>query len=206
VTVGNGDASSGSILQTGGTANIRNLGLGSGIGATGTYTLSGPYNHAAGTHNANEFAINGGTYNLSGIADFSVNQLELNSGQFNQSAGDLTAQALAINNTSVYNLTGGNLNIDQNWSMSDGGTLDFGNGTSTVTVAANSSVNISEGNFLNASNATLNILGVDSFIILPAGFIPANEFGTYNNEGTAYTIGSTLEVLFGRTVHPLVTS
>jgi len=61
-------------------------------------------------------------------------------------------------------------------------------------------VNLSQGTILNAGNATVNVLGSETFVVFPRGFDPQDVFGTFSNEGTTYTVGTTLVVQNGRTI------
>ena len=119
-------------------------------------------------------------------------------GLFQQSGGTHTASYLSIGQNGQYLFTGGALQI--NGGLDNQGILDFGGGTATMTVAANSIVNLADGgSVLNSQGASLSI-GANSLLIVPAGFDPTTAFAHYSNAGMLHVAGTTLTIASGQTI------
>jgi hypothetical protein len=179
----------GSFVQTGGTHNSAS------INVSGSYGLSNGTLAVGG----NAGLALSGSFTLEGPATLSTTKVTQTAGLFDHVASTHETGILAVNG-GTYRMAAGSLSIGSSWTLGSGGTFNFADGSGTVNVAANAAVNLSQGTILNAGNATVNVLGSETLVILPAGFDPQANFGSFNNQGTSYTIGSTLEVLADRTL------
>lgn len=110
------------------------------------------------------------------------------------SVGDLAIDA------GTYRMSAGTLVVGNSWTLGSGGTMDFANGNGAVTVSPGSTVNLSQGTIINSGSAAVTVLGSDTFVVMPSGFNPETAFRSFTNEGTSYTVGSTLEILAGRSL------
>lgn len=118
---------------------------------------------------------------------------------FDQIKSQVAVGDLAVN-AGAYRMRAGTLEIANSWTLGSSGTMDFASGAGIVTVSPGAAVNLSQGSITNSGSASVVILGSDTLVILPSGFDPSTAFASFTNEGTAYSVGGTLEVLAGRTV------
>ena len=94
---------------------------------------------------------------LVGSGAIGISELQLGesfTGGLIQSGGDVVVDSVAVAEGSQYGLTGGTLQINNDFDLH--GTLDFGGGTATVTISDNAEINWSQGTLLNASNASVS--------------------------------------------------
>jgi fibronectin-binding autotransporter adhesin len=118
---------------------------------------------------------------------------------FDQVKSQVAVGDLAVNE-GTYRMQAGTLEIANSWTLGSSGTMDFASGMGIVSVAPGAAVNLSQGAIVNSGSASVAILGSDTLVILPADFEPTTAFASFTNEGTAYSVGGTLEVIAGRTV------
>jgi hypothetical protein len=196
------------------------------IFSRGAATTSGVFNHSGGafkpaslTVGANSlYALSGGTItataagtlalSLSGtlrldgsgsIGPLSRITVANSRALFDQQQSGIDVDDLAVN-AGTYRIAAGTLDIANSWTIGTTGTMDFANGSAAVTVEPGAAVNLSQGTIANSGSASLTILGTSAFLIVPRGFDPEASFANFSNEGTTYTVGSTLIVQNGRTV------
>ena len=210
INVGSG----GKVLLSGGTLSTTNTYLTADISGefeqtggdhqSGAINIVGSYSLTGGTMAVDDFYDYGmsltGSFVLGGNATFSTVKLTQNGGTFHQQGSAASIGALALN-SGTYQMSGGSLSINSSWTMGEGGTFDFDNGNASVTVAAGSVLNLRQGTIANAQNSTLSVLGSDSLVVFPRHFKPWLVFGNFTNEGTTYTVGSTLIVQNGKRIN-----
>lgn len=165
----------GRFIQTGGTNTISDrIHLGYNTGGNGTYEL-------------------GGTGQLSAVGEYIGRN---GTGRFEQTGGLNTARYLYINAKSQYLLTGGALQISDGGGLNLEGTLDFGERAVGVDAGENTFLNLSRGNILGASQASLRV-GSNSLTVFPAGSDPNTLLASFSTHGTAHVAGNELVVLPG---------
>jgi len=116
-------------------------------------------------------------------------------GAFLQNGGTVTTNYLEVIAGSRYVYAGGTLQTGQ---IVIKGELDF-DGRSATLALAGGLVDLSEGQILNASNATMTV-GPDSLTVVAPGFDPQTTFSAFSTEGVVYTRGSPLVVSAGESV------
>lgn len=191
---------SGSFTHTGGTFGLTSL----TVGTNSLYSLSGGAvaSSATGTAAGTVALSVSGTLRLNGsgsMAPLSRITLSASRAVFDQSQSGIAVDDLAVD-AGTYRLSAGTLDIVNSWTLGTTGTMDFANGSAAVTVEPGAAVNLSQGTIANSGSASLTILGTSAFLIVPRGFDPEASFASFSNEGTTYTVGSTLIVQNGRTI------
>jgi hypothetical protein len=109
-----------------------------------------------------------------------------------QSGGDVVVGSVAVAEGSQYELTGGTLQINNDFDLD--GTLDFGGGNAAVTIADNAEINWSQGTLLNAGNASVSA-GAGSVIYIHSSMAPSAFFGSFNSDGEVYQVSGTTLVV-----------
>ncbi len=171
-----------------------------GYDGAGYFDQSGGTNTVAGT-----LAMNGGAYSLSGSGLLSANTIETysfsqsagtvmatgslsNGGTYTQSNGLVTAGL--VNNYGLYSLNGGTLSL--NGGLANNGVLNGGGGSVTIN-AVNSIIDLTQGTLENTGGMSLNV-GLNSLVLLPAGFVPYPTFRSFNCLGIIHYVGTPLLV------------
>jgi fibronectin-binding autotransporter adhesin len=190
----------GTFSQSGGTFGLASL----AVNANSLYSLTGGTiaSSATGTTSGTTTLSLSGTLQLDGsgvIAPLSRITLSGSRALFDQRQSDITVNDLAVN-AGTYRISAGTLGISNSWTLGTTGTMDFANGAAAVTVSPGAAVNLSQGSIVNSGSASLTILGTSGFLIVPSGFNPSTAFGSFVNEGTTYTVGSTIIVQNGRSI------
>jgi hypothetical protein len=133
--------------QSGGTNQSQYLYLGSGIGSTGSYILSGS-----------------GTLTMSGEEEVGL----IGSGSINQSGGSNSTPELIVGeftgSIGVYNLSGGKAAISGNLAVDNSGTLNVSN-TGKLTVGGELQVNSAGTVNLNGGSTTVGGVGISGGIV-----------------------------------------
>ncbi len=112
-----------------------------------------------------------------------------------QSGGDVVVGSVAVAEGSQYGLTGGTLQINNDFDLH--GTLDFGGGNAAVTIGDNAEINWSQGTLLNAGNASVSA-GAGSVIYVHSSINPSAFFGSFSSDGEVYQVsGSKLVIPSG---------
>jgi fibronectin-binding autotransporter adhesin len=186
--------------QSGGTFGLTSL----TVGTNSFYALSGGTIASSATETAaGTVALSlSGTLRLDGsgsIGPLSRITVANSRALFDQQQSGIDVDDLAVN-AGTYRIAAGTLDIANSWTVGTTGTMDFANGSAAVTVEPGAAVNLSQGTIANSGSASLTILGTSAFLIVPRGFDPEASFANFSNEGTTYTVGSTLIVQNGRTV------
>ena len=179
----------GDFMQTGGSH------ISAPLSVSGSYGLSGGSLSIAGSAGLSV----SGTLALQGAGTLTTTKLTQSAGLFHHVSSRYETGILAING-GTYRMSSGTLAIGTSWTLGSSATFDFDGGNGAVTVAPDATVNLSGGSIVNAGNASLTIMGSETLVILPSGFSPQVAFGSFLNEGTTYSVGSTLDVLAGRTL------
>lgn len=188
---------SGSFTHSGGTFGLTSL----TIGTNSLYAISGGTIASSATETAAALSLSG-TLRLDGsgsIAPLSRITISTSKALFDQSQSAIAVDDLAVN-AGTYRISAGTLGIPNSWTLGTSGTMDFANGSAAVTVEPGAAVNLSQGTIANSGSASLTILGTTAFLIVPRGFDPETSFTSFSNEGTTFTVGSTLIVQNGRTI------
>ena len=171
-----GYAGTGVFTQSDGANTVSsNLFLGYNSGSSGTYILG-----AGGQLSAADQYIG---YN-SGAAAL-----------FQQTGGENAAAYLSIGSGGRYLFSGGTLQV--NAGLVDYGIFDGGNSSAVLTGSSNCILDFSAGTLQNVG-ATRVSMGVNSLLIVPAGFNPSTGFGSYSSLGLTHTAGTTLAVPAGQ--------
>jgi hypothetical protein len=102
-----------------------------------------------------------------------------------------------VNSGRTLTYSGGALHVGKQMDLL--GTLDFANGSPTLTIDDGASAFLSAGTIINSHNATL-VGGVNSFINLPAGTDVATDFAAVISQGTVHVDGHPLTIESGKTV------
>ncbi|MGA9042844.1 MAG: hypothetical protein WB421_20110, partial [Terriglobales bacterium] len=217
---------SGGFVQTGGTNNISGSGglyLGYYSGSSGCYNLSGSglllaANEYAGFSGTGAFAQSGGQNNMSGSGALYLGSNAGSSGCYNlggsgvlsaaneyvgsagtgtfiQASGLNAVGYLSIGSSGSYQFGGGTLQVTGG-GLANQGIFDAMGGTGLLAVAGSAIVDFSQGSLVNTGSMTLSI-GPDSLLLLPAGFDPLADFGSYSNAGLLHIVGSPLTILPG---------
>jgi autotransporter-associated beta strand protein len=186
-------------LSTSGGISVGGSGAGTFAQSGGTVSLS--WNQSSGSYGTLYVGggTGGGTYSLSGGALLSAPQTweyiggDGGAALFQQSGGSNAAGCISIGTGGRYLLTGGTLQI--NYALTNAGVFDGGNGAGTL--VANCLVDLTSGTWQNLGAMSVS-LGANSLLIVPAGFNPSKNFGSYNSLGITHTAGSTLVVPAGQ--------
>ncbi len=208
----------GLLEQTAGTMQVRdNLILGNSDEADGTYRLSGNAelsvwdaflvgNSGTGrfeqadtarvdaeTLTLGRYAGSDGTWVMSGGALVALVEYvgDEGNGRLTQTGGTNRTQDLYVKAGSLYELTGGSLEIGGFVSVD--GVMDFGNGDAVCTIDDSSMADLASATVLNTANASLHI-GRNSLLVVAPGFDPYAAFGNFSTEGILHTRGTTLVV------------
>ena len=214
------------IAHSGGTISANTVRVGIRYVDAGTYELSGDaelnsyITTVGGDHGRGEFLQLGGTHSVtlkmilgdasSAFGHYLLEDGTLSTGatfvgerspaHFEQTGGLFTAGHLFIRSGASFTSRGGTLSAHD--SVFAQGTVDFGDGDATVSMAG--IVNLGSATIVGGQSTALS-LGADSLAIFPAGFDPAVEFASFSSEGLAYQAGQTLTIPAGRTVKGLGT-
>ena len=212
---------SGAFVQSGGSNTAPSLTLGFQSGGSGTYTLSntgqlsagsenvglnatGVFNQSGGTNTVSTALYLGcnsggnGTYNLSGTGQLIapaeyIGENSAATGSFQQTGGTNSVASLTIGSTGQYILSGGTLQIS-------GGVFNqgiFNGDNSPATLSASGIVDLTQGTWRNLADTSV-VMGANSLLIVPPGFNPAVDFGSYSSAGITHTAGTVLTVPAGR--------
>jgi hypothetical protein len=210
--VGNGGSQGASWSQSGGTAvHLHNDGIevkrnaNFDLGGTGELTArrlridEGLFAQSGGVFNVNGSdgveIYNNGQFQLTGAGQLATTGLTVDAGRFTHSSGTVNANALTVAAGGRYEYSGGSLNISDSWVVD--GIFDFGGSSTVLETGPNAIVNLSSGLILQSSLASVNIMGLDSFVVLAPG--QAEGFYSFVNEGTTHLAGSALHIPSGRT-------
>ena len=109
-------------------------------------------------------------------------------GTFTQTGGSNTATYIKIGTNGTYTLTAGTLNI--NGGFENRGIWDL---LYRATINVSASIFNLFCTIKNSENASLN-LDVNSLLIVPSGFDPANYFKNYTNAGILHQVGFVLDI------------
>ena len=193
VIFGDSIQASGSFTQSGGTNAITTtLGLGTYTSGSGSYSLSN------GLLSSNGEIL--GSYSLIDAVVYDANYL--GTGRFQQTGGTNSTNFVWIGNSSVYQFSGGSLQLNSPGGLQvmSGGTLIGGNGT-TLNVPTNSLLDLS-GSLISTGSMTVTVAAGSMVIVPSAGFNPNpnGTFQTYSNLGLTHTLGTTLYVAAGQSL------
>ena len=139
-----------------------------------------------------------GVYRLSGgalnahVED--VGSYSTGTGTLTQSGGTNATGYLNIGPTGCYQLNGGTLQISSR--LTNSGIFDGGNSPAVLS-GSNCIFDFSTGTLQNTGATVLN-MGVNSLLIVPAGFNPSTSFSPASSLALTYTIGSPLGVPAGQ--------
>lgn len=209
------------ITHSGGTATTDRVRVGVRYVDDGTYELSGSAelisreSIVGGDWGSGEFLQQGGTHRVAeslimGYASSAHGRYVLQDGtlatgatfvgerspaDFEQSGGEFSAGYLSVNASSHAIFRGGTLSTLDSAHIQ--GTLDFDGGHAVVSVAG--IADFGSATITGGQSAELN-LASDSLIIVPAGFDPAVELGTFSNQGLVHHAGQDLVIPHGATV------
>jgi hypothetical protein len=109
-------------------------------------------------------------YTLSGTGQLTTPSLDLDTGLYLQTGGALTTGEIIVDAPATVRYSGGTMDVGN--LMTVAGTLDFDHAAVAINVGSvntASTVNLSAGQIQDGTNATINILGDNSFAILAAG-------------------------------------
>ncbi len=184
-----GSSGNGTFRQLGGTFRI------TGCWNTLTVEDGGTYEQEGGSFSCSALIVNeGGKYIQSGGTSSYSRANAIYGGTYEMRGGTLSTPVLDVSRSgSSLILTGGTLNI--NGEADFAGTLDCTGGTGTID--GRGWLDFGGAQILNAGGTTFR-LASDSLLILPAGFDPQTDFGLFDNQGVAYSRGSTLVVPAGK--------
>ena len=101
---------------------------------------------------------------------------------------------MQIGNAGSYQLDGGTLQV--NGSLVNNGVFDGGDNPSTL-IANNGIIDLTAGDWTNLAGMSVN-MGVNSLLIVPAGFDTSTGFASYSSLGFTHTAGTTLVVPAGQ--------
>ena len=219
----------GTLNQSGGTNNLTNDGgvyIGFNLGAVGSYNLSGSgiltangitvgcsgtgtFNQSGGTNNLagsyNGLALgcnpgSSGVYNISGSGLLTACEEDVScsgTGTFVQIGGWNSVGLLNIGSLGRYQFSGGTLQV--NGGLANQGVFDATGSTGVLTATGSEVVDLSQAVLVKTGSMSLSI-GPDSLLLLPAGFNPANAFGSYFVDPTSlvHNVGTPLMILPGQ--------
>ena len=135
---------------------------------------------------------------LVGSGAIGISELQLGdsfTGGLIQSGGDVVIGSVGVAEGSQYGLTGGTLQINNDFDLD--GTLDFGGGNAAVTIGDNAEINWSQGTLLNAGNTSISA-GAGSVIYIHSSIAPSTFFGSFSSDGEVYQVsGSKLVIPSG---------
>ena len=217
-----GGSGPGAFNQSGGTNSARAaLVIGNNSGGSGSYSLSGTgcllasyetvgysgpgtFSQSGGTNLISGHGLYlatsswSGTYSLSGSGLLSapseyVNYFSSGAALFQQTGGTNMVSLLDIGNGGAYLLAGGTLQVGRDL-VNQG--VFAGNG-SPAALIANDILDLSSGTWQNLGRISLS-MGVNSLLIVPAGFNTSTSLASYSTLGLTHTVGSTLTVPAGQ--------
>ncbi len=212
-----GSIGSGTLVMSSGSLTVSSyLYLGSDLGSSGTYILSGisqlsanienignsgtgTFNQIGGTNLISSnltlgFNYGPAVYSLSGNGYVSAGSEIIGdhgTAVFTQTDSTNTVNYIEIGPKGTYTISGGTLNINGGFNINNYGIWDLSN-SSTIINASSSIVSLI-GNISNTGNASLN-LDSRSLLIVPSGYDPALHFKHYSNTGFLHQVGSPLEI------------
>ena len=173
----------GSFTQSGGNNSV----IWSGTGWNDGQLYLGYYSGSSGTYSLSNGQLT--TY----ATNVGYNPGYTCTGTFNQSGGTHTVNYLTVGSASSYQLTGGTLQVNNSFDLL--GTLNFGSGTGTISGAAGSWIDLSQGSILNALHGTVD-MGSNSVLVVPATF-NTSAFGSFTTGGLVHQLGTTLVIPVG---------
>jgi fibronectin-binding autotransporter adhesin len=168
-----------------------------GYSGTGMFLQSGGNN----TTNTNLFlgaqAGGHGTYCLSGSGQLSVKREYVgyssqSTALFQQTGGSNSAYYVSVSSGGKYVLSGGTLSLRYG-GLSNQGVFDGGNGGGLLRGDDYSIVDLSRGQCVNVGSLSVS-MGTSSLLVVPNGFDPYINFGSYVSLGVTHTAGTTLAV------------
>ena len=223
-----GEYATGNFTQSGGTNTISTfLALGEYAGGNGTYSLSGGqlsitgtfvdagerigcsgsgnFTQSGGTNSTGSLALayssgSSGTYSLSGSGLLSatneyIGYYSAARALFQQTGGMNSVTYLSIDSGGRYQLSGGTLQI--NGGLTDSGIFDGGNSSAVLSSGSSCILDFSTGSVQN-TGATVVSMGINSLLIVPAGFDTSTGFSSSSTLGLTHTAGTTLVVPAGQ--------
>ncbi len=113
-------------------------------------------------------------------------------GTFTQTGGTSTVGHLSVSSISSYQLSGGALEATGGAEVL--GTMDFAGGDASMTMAG--VIDFGQATLTGGGSSSFTV-SPDSLAIFPSGFDPDSEFGSFTNQGTVHSLGSTLTLTPG---------
>ena len=210
----------GAFTQTGGSVEtITALSVGSQLGSDGSYEVSsgtvvsptvtignsgtGVFTQLGGTVTVDILTLGldnnlgDGTYAQSNGALMATTERVgvLGVGEFLQTGGSNTMDFLHVSSSGRYEYSGGTLQISDSLFLA--GTLDFDNAAVALNMPDGSFADLRGGQINNGQNASMSF-GIESLVLLSAGFDPSTSLSSYVNNGVDYVVGTTLHVPAGK--------
>ncbi|MEI8375853.1 MAG: autotransporter-associated beta strand repeat-containing protein [Planctomycetota bacterium] len=171
-----------------------------GYSGTGTFTQSGGTNSITGSLFVGNNAGSSGTYSLSNSGQLLasceyIGLIPSASASFQQSGGKNTVSLMQIDYGGKYLLTGGSLQV--NSGLINQGIFDGGGMPSVF--SCNGIMDLSSGTWQNMEAMSLD-MGINSLLIVPAGFNLSTGFASYSTLGFTHITGTVLAVPVGRDI------
>jgi hypothetical protein len=189
-------------LEIGGSANVTlkrlELGGGGSVQVTqtgGTLTISGSgYEDAGGLSSHASYRLSGGT--LTAEAPFRVGNRygTATDCRMSQNGGVAEFEHLQVTEGALYEFTNGTLRVRPRLTCS--GRFDFQGSHATLDVEAGSIFDFGQADLANSSSASIEA-AENTLVILPEGFSPDTDLGSYHSSGITHFEGTPLEIPAG---------